>query len=136
MYSLHQTYFLAQKRLEQKLHEAKGLTFSQFLILLGLHCNAKSSQTELADFLYLTEPTVSRHIAALAKAKYLTRKEDPTNRRRHILTMTPLGTKAFTSAHRIIERELKLIFKGIPVSHRSLITQAFAGIIAKLSTTA
>ena len=133
MYSLHQTYFLAQKRLEQRLHEAKGLTFSQFLILLGLHCNAKASQTELADFLYLTEPTVSRHIAGLAKSKYLTRKEDPHNRRKHILHMTPQGAKAFASAHRIIVLELKDIFKNVPNKHRALITDVFADIITTLT---
>lgn len=133
MYALHQTYFLAEKRLEHRLHEAKGLTFAQFLILLGLHCNAKTSQTELADFLYLTEPTVSRHITALSRGKYLTRKEDPDNRRKHILTMTPQGSKAFAKAHGIIVAELKDIFAHVPTKHRALITDVFAGIITTLT---
>jgi DNA-binding MarR family transcriptional regulator len=133
MYSIHQTYFLAQKRLEHELTIAKGITFSQFLILLGLHCKTKTSQSQIADFLYLTEATVSRHISALEAEKLLTRKEDPTNRRKHILEMTPYGTKAFAAAHEIIERELKDIFDIIPVTDRAQITKAFEGVITKLN---
>ena len=132
MYAIHQTYFLVEKRLEHKLHDAKGISFSQFLILLGLHCKANTSQSGIARFLYLTEATVSRHISALEKDKYLTRKEDPENRRRHLLTMTPHGAKAFADAHAIIERELKEIFSVIPMKDRSLITASFKSVITQL----
>lgn len=132
MYQIHQTYFFAQKRLEHELLLAKGISFSQFLILLGLRCKESSSQTEIADFLYLTEATVSRHITALEKGKYLTRKEDPNNRRKHILGLTPKGLKAFTSAHKIIEDELKDIFGPIPKKDRALIGEAFERVLAKL----
>lgn len=133
MYSIHQTYFLAEKRLEHELTLAKGITFSQFLILLGLHCKERTSQSEIADFLYLTEATVSRHITALEAEKLLTRKEDPANRRKHILEMTAHGAKAFAAAHAIIERELKFIFEDIPVKDRAQIAKAFEGVITKLN---
>lgn len=132
MYAIHQTYFLAEKRLEHKLHEAGGISFSQFLILLGLHCKEKTSQSGIAQFLYLTEATVSRHITALQKEKYLTRREDPENRRRHILAMTPHGAKVFADAHAIIERELKQIFTVIPAKDRSLIMASFKSVINQL----
>lgn len=132
MYQIHQTYFFAQKRLEHELTRAKGISFSQFLILLGLHCKESSSQTEIADFLYLTEATVSRHITALEKGKYLTRKEDPQNRRRHVLTLTAKGEKAFVAAHKVIEDELKDIFGPIPKKDRALISTAFERVLAKL----
>jgi MarR family transcriptional regulator for hemolysin len=132
MYAIHQTYFLVEKRLEHKLHDAKGITFSQFLILLGLHCKSNTSQSGIAQFLYLTEATVSRHITALEKEKLLTRKEDPDNRRKHILTMTTKGTAAFASAHAIIERELKEVFSSVPEKDRSLIMDVFHGVIKNL----
>lgn len=132
MYAIHQTYFLVEKRLEHKLHEAKGITFSQFLILLGLHCKSNTSQSGIARFLYLTEATVSRHITALEKEKLLTRKEDPDNRRKHILTMTVRGATEFASAHTIIESELKEMFAIIPEKDRALIMQSFKGVINKL----
>lgn len=133
MYSIHQTYFLIEKRLEHRLHDDHGITFSQFLIMLGLHCNTRTSQSAIANFLYITEATVSRHITQLEKAKLLTKKEDPENRRKHILTMTPKGTLAFTKAHTLIEAELKFVFGEIPTENRHLIEEIFDGIITRLS---
>lgn len=132
MYSLHQTYFLAEKRLEHKLAGAHGITFSQFLILLGIHCKKRPSQSAIADFLFLTEATVSRHIAALMRDRYITSTIDPENRRRHVLDITPLGNRAFSAAHAIIENDLKNIFDVIPRDHRAEITKAFKLVITKL----
>lgn len=132
MYQIHQTYFFAEKRLEHRLLAEKGISFSQFLILLGLRCNESASQTEIAQFLYLTEATVSRHITALEKGRYLTRKEDQNNRRKHVLGLTAKGQKAFTDAHKVIEDELKDIFGPIPKKDRTLIEDAFAHVLAKL----
>ena len=132
MYSIHQTYFLVQKKLEQKLQKVGNISFSQFLILLPLHCKGQTSQNDIADFLHLTEATVSRHINSLSKDGILTRKEDPDNRRKHILALTPKGIKEFTNAHKLIESELKNIFEVIPVKNRTLITKAFDTVLVKL----
>ena len=132
MYNIHQTHFLVEKHLEGKLGAAKGISFSQFLIILAINCKERSSQTNIAEFLYLTEATVSRHINALAKAGYVTRKDDPDNRRKHILALTAKGTRAFTSAHSIIERELTNIFEVIPTKDRAQITNAFDNVLKKL----
>ena len=132
MYAIHQTYFLIEKRLEHKLRDANGVSFSQFLILLGLHCKKRGSQSAIADFLYLTEATVSRHISALEKEKLLTRKEDPENRRKHILTMTPRGAKAFAGAYALITNELEEMFTVIPGEDREIITNSFHRVATKL----
>ncbi len=132
MYSIHQTYFLVQKKLEHKLQKVGNISFSQFLILLPLHCKGHASQSDIADYLHLTEATVSRHINSLSKDGILTRKEDPDNRRKHILALTPKGVKEFTNTHRVIEFELKNIFEVIPVKDRMLITKAFDTVLEKL----
>ena len=132
MYSIHQTYFLVEKKLEHKLLKIGKLTFSQFLILLPLHCKGEASQTDIAAFLHLTEATVSRHINGLAKAGMLTKKEDSRNRRKHILALTIKGTKEFSNAHKTIELELKSIFEIIPVKNRKIITSAFDKVLDRL----
>lgn len=129
MYSIHQTYFLVQKRLEQKLLKVANISFSQFLILLPLHCKDKASQADIAEFLHLTEATVSRHINGLVKEGIISRKEDPNNRRKHILTLTAKGTKDFVDAHKKIETELAEIFKVIPEKHRTLMTRSFDDVL-------
>ncbi len=125
MYRLHEAYFLIEKRLTQCLDDAGEITFSQFLILVPLHCKGKLSQSEIATFLHLTEATVSRHITGLVNAKLLQRKEDKTNRRKYILTITAKGGKAFDRAQHLIDTELKKIFAVIPQTQRADLAHIF-----------
>ncbi len=132
MYSLHETYFLVEKRLEHCLTENGGITFSQFLIFLPLHCGDEVSQSDVATFLHLTEATVSRHITTMARDGLLTKKEVTGNRRKHTLTFTPKGSAAFKKAHTIIENELKEIFAIIPEKDRSKISHTFDTVLTTL----
>ena len=132
MYSLHETYFLVEKRLEQRLSEDNGVTFSQFLIFLPLHCGEDVSQQGVANFLHLTEATVSRHISKMAREGLLEKKEVTGNRRKHTLTMTTKGSAAFKKAHARIEKELKEIFAVVPEKDRSSITKTFDTVLATL----
>jgi DNA-binding MarR family transcriptional regulator len=132
MYSLHETYFLVEKRLESRLAHEGDITFSQFLVLLPLQCNSGASQSDVAEFLHLTEATVSRHIATLDKEGLLERHEEEGNRRKHILSLTQKGAAAFKRAHAAIEAELKDIFSVVPVKDRERITENFDRVLAKL----
>ena len=132
MYSLHETYFLVEKRLEQRLSEDNRITFSQFLIFLPLHCGENVSQSDVATFLHLTEATVSRHISTMAREGLLEKKEVVGNRRKHTLTMTVQGSAAFKKAHARIEKELKEIFAVVPEKDRSSITKTFDTVLKTL----
>jgi DNA-binding MarR family transcriptional regulator len=131
MYSLHETYFLIEKRLEHRLTLDNEITFSQFLILLPLRCES-ASQSDIANFLHLTEATVSRHITTMAKEGLLIKKEVAGNRRKHVLTLTPKGTMAFKKAHTLIEKELKEIFTVVPEKDRARITETFDSVLTNL----
>ena len=133
MYSLHETYFMTQKRLEQKLSLSDGLTFSQFLILLPLHCRDFASQNDIAEFLHLSEATVSRHVTGLVKDGYIIKNEEHGNRRKHILKLSKSGTSAFMKAHAAIEEELKSIFHVIPLKDRENISRSFELVLTKLA---
>lgn len=132
MYSLHETYFLVQKRLETRLLEHDAITFSQFLILLPLKCQHEGSQSDVASFLHLTEATVSRHISTMEKEGLLHKKEVVGNRRKHVITLTAKGLAAFKKAHAIIEQELKELFAVIPEKDRTRITHTFDSVLKKL----
>ena len=134
MYLLHKTYFLIEKKLEHKLHEDKGISFSQFLILLGVHCKKSASQNDIAEFLFLTEATVSRHVSVLHKSRYLKRIDDKKNRRKYILLLTPLGLRKFSRAHALIENELHSIFNVIKLSKRNSISAAFTDVLQQLTS--
>lgn len=132
MYSLHETYFLIQKRLETRLAKQDAVTFSQFLILLSLQCQSEGSQSDVANFLHITEATVSRHMSTMEKEGLLQKKEVPDNRRKHLITLTPKGAAAFKKAHTVIEKELKEIFAVIPEKDRTHITNTFDTVLKKL----
>ncbi len=132
MYKIHQTHFLVEKRIEHRLSVAKKITFSQFLILLAIDQQKNASQSNIAEFLDLTKATVSRHVNALVRGKYVSLKEDQKNRRKHVLGLTAKGATSFAAAQGVIETELKNIFEVIPAKDRSVIMKAFDNVLAKL----
>ena len=136
LYSIHQVYFLVEKRLSSLLQKSSALSFSQFMILVGFKCqnHGPVSQTCIADQLHLTEATVSRHISILVSQKYLTRKEDLQNRRKHIITLTEKGNLAFEKAQKIIHRELTKIFSVVKENDRDVVMKNFDAVISLLLT--
>lgn len=134
MYNIHQTHFLIEKHLEQRLTETGNISFSQFLVLIPLRYREHASQTDIASALFLTDATVSRHMSTLTEEGLLTRKEDPENRRKHILTLTAKGIKAFTEAQTVIEQVLEDAFQGVPLKDRAVVNSAFDQITRHLLT--
>lgn len=134
MYSIHQMYFLVQKHLEQALAKSKQISFSQFMILIGFQCSesAQVSQASIAEYLYLTEATVSRHISTLVDLGLLSRTEDTANRRKHIIRITAKGKKAFEGARSIIDSELESIFDSIKEKDRAGIMKNFSHVLTTL----
>lgn len=136
MYSIHQMHFLVQKHLEHVLLQHKSLSFSQFMILVGFTCSAEASvsQSCIADRLNLTEATVSRHISSLVELGLLSRSEDKENRRKHIISITEKGKKAFTSASAIIDKELASVFSSVKEKDRDAIMKNFSTVLSQLLT--
>jgi len=134
MYSIHQMYFLVQKHLEQSLLKSKSISFSQFMILVGFHCSGSLpvSQSLIAEHLYLTEATVSRHVSVLVSRGLLSRLDDKENRRKHIIKITAKGKKVFQEAEAIINTELNSIFSVIKEKDRESIMKNFSGVLSVL----
>lgn len=134
MYSIHQMYFLVQKHLEHSLSKSKSISFSQFMILVGFRCSTSGpvSQSAIAEQLYLTEATVSRHISTLVDLGLLSRTEDKANRRKHIIKITPKGIKAFESARKVIDDQLNSVFSVIKEKERAGIMKNFEEVLSAL----
>jgi DNA-binding MarR family transcriptional regulator len=134
MFSIHQMFFLVEKRLEHILSKRKSLSFSQFLILVGFHCeeSAGISQSVVAERLHLTEATVSRHITTLVEQGLLSRMEDKANRRKHIIAITSKGKAAFKKTGAIVHKELDSIFSPIKEKDRANIMKNFSAVLDQL----
>jgi DNA-binding MarR family transcriptional regulator len=116
------------------LSKKKSLSFSQFLILVGFHCGNEStgSQSAIAERLHLTEATVSRHISTLVELGFLSRAEDKTNRRKHVIVITAKGKNAFKKSAELIHKELDAIFSSIKEKDRTNIMKNFSAVLIKL----
>jgi len=73
--------------------ECCGVTVAQCHLLLELESRGPSSVGEIADALALDQSTTSRTADALVKAGLVSRADDPANRRRQILDLSPAGRK-------------------------------------------
>ncbi len=104
------------------------------MILVGFRCSNSGpvSQSAIAEQLYLTEATVSRHISTLVDMGLLSRTEDKENRRKHIIKITPKGIKAFEAARAVIDHELNDIFSSINEKDRAGIIKTFDTILSGL----
>jgi DNA-binding MarR family transcriptional regulator len=135
MYSIHQLYFLVQKHLEHSLlKEHSKISFSQFMILVGFISSDSGpvSQSCIAEKLYLAEATVSRHISSLVDLGLLSRTEDKANRRKHVIKITPKGTKTFEATSKTINKELDSIFSVIKEKDRTSIIKNFDQVLSLL----
>lgn len=132
MYAIHQTHFLLEKRLVSRLQQAGRISFSQFLVLIALSCSSNPSQREVADFLFITEATVSRHIEALRAGGYLSRSNNPNSRRSHILTLTEKGRREIKKTQEVLNQELDAVFLPIKDEERKSISTAFERIVNSL----
>jgi MarR family transcriptional regulator for hemolysin len=66
-----------------------------WLILISLKLQQLASQRELADAVGVKGATVTHHLDAMEAAGLVTRHRDPTNRRMHIVELTPDGDALF-----------------------------------------
>ena len=135
MHVIHQLYFSIQKHFEQELQKHKGISFSQFIIMVGLSCcRSEVTQARLAEHLMLTEATISRHISKLVEKKYLFKKKDLHNKKTYNLSISPLGRKAFVRAKKLIDDELVVCFSHVSEKDRETIITNFTKTISILHT--
>lgn len=100
-----------------------GLTHAG-LIVLHLLSDGPLSQTELARRARVQTQTMSRTLERLQRDGYLAREADPVDRRRHLVTRTDAGRRAWESAH-TLEADL-----FPPLAHPDAVRDALLQIIS------
>lgn len=79
--------------LQQRLSEI-GLYLGQELLIVDLDANPGSTQAELVDRLRVEQPTVAKTLARLERAGFVTRADDPHDRRINRVHLTEGGRAA------------------------------------------
>lgn len=89
--------------------ESHGLTHAG-LIVLHFLSGGPASQIELARRARVQTQTMSRTLDRLERDGYIERTADATDRRRHVVRLTPDGSEAFRNAHDLEAR----VFPALP----------------------
>jgi MarR family transcriptional regulator for hemolysin len=74
---------------------AAGGSLPAWLVLLNSKTRQLANQRELADAMGIREATLTHHLNALEAQGVITRQRHPTNRRIHVVALTPAGEEAF-----------------------------------------
>lgn len=95
------------------LQEALGIGFSQFKILMVLQWRPNVQQKQIAQQLGQTEASVSRQIKLMYEDGLLQAQPRPENRREHITTLTPRGTRVCDQAMEVLNHHHAPTFKNL-----------------------
>jgi DNA-binding MarR family transcriptional regulator len=105
-----------------------GLTASQLFVLQKLVETDVASVNELARRTYTHQSSVSTVVVRLVRRGLVARKADPTDRRRVVLSLTPAGRKALTSAPHAPQRALVDAVHRLSPHSRRVVGRALAEI--------
>lgn len=76
---------------------SRQVTPPQYMMLMILLEEGAKKMNELADFLHVSTPAVTNLVDKLETAGYATRSPHPTDRRAHVIALTPSGTRFITA---------------------------------------
>jgi DNA-binding MarR family transcriptional regulator len=109
-------------RAELRKHGAKEMSVPQYRTLNFVYRNEGASLSEVCDYIGLTLSTMSTLIEGLVAGGFITRRTDPEDRRRMILTLTEAGRARLQSAHAATMAYLEERLSQLPASDRATIT--------------
>ncbi len=133
MYVMHLLHGEIEKRLDAVLTKEKGLSLSQYLVLVGFSNNGDLlSQAKLAEKLRLTEATVSRHIGILVTKKLLERKKEAGNKKSYSLSLTPHGAQVFHNTEDLLLKTMDTLLLTLSTKEKLGVSTELKKVIAAL----
>ena len=112
--------------------ECCGVTPAQCHLILAVEEAGETSVSEAAAALELDSSTLSRAVDGLVKAGLLKRKEDPSNRRRQIISLSAKGRKKAASINSICDRYYQGLLGALPAKESKAIAAALPVFVAAL----
>jgi DNA-binding MarR family transcriptional regulator len=117
---IHNVTSAMTQKLELAFSKESVGTFQQCKVLYGISCfKDGTNQVQLANFLNLTEGSISRHIFNLEKEALLTRVLDPNNRRKYNVNLTEKGVKVFLQAQQVYNQVIEKFFVDLTIGQQN-----------------
>ena len=122
---LHEVSLLASKLFNRRIRDV-GLTRTQWHVLYLLHEQDGLSQTELADHLTITKPSLGHVVDRLVEGGWVERAEDSTDRRVKRVYLTEKIGPLLRPLEQIVEELGNATTKGLTQAEK----ESFAGFLA------
>jgi DNA-binding MarR family transcriptional regulator len=115
-FNLHALTARLDRAADRILRAEYSVSYSRFLTLALVAELGASTQRTLADYLGVTEPSVSRMTGVLASEGLLDVQPDPAGGNRRQVRLTEQGMRLVTSAQRTLEDRLAMVVaqSGVP----------------------
>ena len=84
---IHEASLMSSRMFNQAVKDM-GLTRTQWMVVYRLYLEGEQSQTEIARSLSLAKPPLGKVIDLLEKDGWLTRKQNPNDRRENLIALT------------------------------------------------
>jgi len=95
------------------------LTRHEWRVLAALGINRQMAAKDVADYSTLDKMSVSRAVAALETKGYLSREEDPADRRNKILRLTPAGRALYQKIVPLARARERHILEALTAAERT-----------------
>jgi DNA-binding MarR family transcriptional regulator len=112
---------LAKQVYRRSSEQLLGMHPRLFVALSYLRDNEGSPQQELAEALCMDANNVVLLLNELEQHRYVTRRRDPADRRRHIVELTPAGRQALRRAEKAQEAIEDEVLRALDAEERELL---------------
>lgn len=116
-YALGQLHGFARSRVDTALHE-KGLSVRVYFVLACLAEYGEMFQQQVADRIAVDRSDLVKLIDQLEECKQVVRRPDTSDRRRHVLSLTPKGKRDLQRSERIIEHVTREVLSRLTLDER------------------
>ncbi len=120
----------AQRNINKK---GLGVTIDQILLMSYLDKYPEMPQNKIAELVFKDNASVTRMIELLVKKKYLKRKVDKNDRRKHLIILTNEGHKFLKELNRTIITNRKTSLKGINLEEINQLSETLIKIIGNVA---
>ena len=100
------------------------MTYQQYNVMRMIDTQGPQTQADVARYLVVTAPVVTRLAAALAEAGLVERQADPNDRRAVILALTDTGRRRARAMRRDLLAAERELLEPLPTERRAAVASA------------
>jgi len=120
IFKMHMLMAIMDKYLDNFLKKEMKISFSQFLMMIGIKYHKGCSQKRVADFYKMTEAAVSRQLEILEE-RGLIKKTKSGNKREYSLILTNKGKKELLIAEKLSDNYIINFFSKTKKDEKEII---------------